>query len=290
MGVAEVALATPFEVPSSPDFTQCACCASRCTHRHSWRHRATGTVDVAIVSAQSELPRIVINSCARYRIALVRLLHSLEVAFFQQFDRLVIVIGGCGADSEPQLEPLSKWLPHRRNNVVVIRCALENFDYHGLAMLHEHSAHPLIRANAYLYLLDTTSAEPDFVTCFEALRGSGSEAWLLVSSPPASNICAFGLGVVQAYGTNFASPVSKAQAIAVEHGESSGCAMRGLQQYATHSLRHARPRVFRGTRDVYGTGGPKRWVYHYPTFGVCKYVLMRLEGGSVGMDAPGDII
>eukprot|EP00966_Prymnesium_polylepis_P167463 3871502-Prymnesium_polylepis.2 len=174
----------------------------------------------------------------------------------------------------PRREPLSQWLPHQRGAVTVIRCEDSNFDYHGLHQLHAHREDPLVRADSYLYLLDTTSAEPDFLQCYEALRVGHAE--LLISPSPSSNICAFGHGVLEAFGDNFQSPLTKAQAIAVEHEDASASAVKPVQYFA-QSVRRTPQRQCRGSRDVYSTGTP-RWVFHLPTFGVCKHILLRGRG------------
>jgi hypothetical protein len=142
--------------------------------------------------------------------------------------------------------------------------------------------HPLVVAESYLYLLDTSAAEPDFLACVRALRVRWNE--LLISPAPASNVCAFGRGLLDKFGDNFRIPVSKAEAIAVEHDEDTA-PMRSIAHFADQIL-YAEARRFRGTKDVYGTG-KRRWVYHYPTFGVCKHIYMRLERAS--MDEPSDV-
>ena len=231
--------------------------------------------------------RLVINSCSSYDQALRCLLESLEVAWFSHFDLLLIVIGGCDSQTSSQLElePMAQWLPYSSAQVAVCRCKRQNFDYTGLHELHTYRYHPLVRARAYMFLLDTSVAEPDFLACFQSLRVGQFD--LLVSPAPASNICAFGSGVVDRFGDNFApsESLSKEEAIAVEHGE-SGTRICGVASFAERII-HVAPRIFRGTRDVYKVG-EQRWVYFYPTFGICKYVHMRfgISSGQAHMQGP----
>ena len=143
----------------------------------------------------------------------------------------------------------------------------------------------------FRYLLDTCIFHHNFTTIFSQLA-LGAHAWfsdplaIYTTPPPNSNVYIFGRGVVESFGANFDTPVTKTQAVDVEvkgidgrphlwHLNSAGSAkttMRPLHAFGNVQFLGDRHHV--DELDVYDTG-TRRAVYHYPEFGVYKLIFYR---------------
>eukprot|EP00438_Fugacium_kawagutii_P034934 Skav211754 [mRNA] locus=scaffold674:6649:8587:+ [translate_table: standard] len=89
---------------------------------------------------------------------------------------------------------------HTDHDIVYIETPFENYDLTGLSMLSRYKNHPFVLANVYFYLLDTTTVGYAFGPWVEEYRSA---------QRPASNVCAFGRGVLENFGANFDQPLSK---------------------------------------------------------------------------------
>ena len=245
--------------------------------------------DVAPPPCGKNVLKLCINSHVAYRVPLHKLLVSLLAARFEHFDDVLLMLGGSATSQEPEMVQLEELVPglDKQHGLVVTRTQANGFDYHGLALLYQHRHHPLVSADVYIYLHDTTTVDPDtFIERFESFRLPRREAGPLLFSTwplPNSNIVAFGAAVVHRYGRNFEGNLSKAAAFPMEFGypfERPG-ASAVLPLISFGYVIKVGPRIPRGSSDVYGTGVPRNRFY-YPAFGIYKY--------SMRSDAVGDIV
>ena len=231
--------------------------------------------------------KLCINSHVAYHVPLRTLLLSLQVARFEHFSDVLVMLGGSTYDAAPQHVPLAELVPDLGNashQVVVVRTRSNAFDYHGLGLLHAYRMHPLVRADMYVYCHDTSTVDPSsFLERFESFRLPSSPLLFTTWPLPNSNTVAFGAGVVRAYGHNFDGNLSdKTAAFPMEFGypfERPEGSMRPLVSFGF--VVKMGPRLPQGSSDVYKTGIP-RLRFYYPAFGLSKH--------SMRSDSAGDIL
>lgn len=234
--------------------------------------------------------KLCINSHVAYHVPLLLLFRSLlNVSGFERFGDVLVLQGGAANDEPPRTVRLAELVPELTvpHEVVIVRTRVNAFDYHGLSLLYKYRAHPLVRAETYVYCHDTTTFDPgSFLERFEAFRLPSSPNLFTTWPLPNSNTVAFGAAVVHRYRNNFdGSLASKTQAFPMEFGYSlearsaEGTAMRPLVAFGF--IVKMGPRLPQGTVDVYATGTP-RIRFSYPAFGLFKH--------SMRSDAAGDIV
>mmetsp|Transcript_29589 Transcript_29589/g.55374 ORF Transcript_29589/g.55374 Transcript_29589/m.55374 type:complete len:285 (+) Transcript_29589:106-960(+) len=215
--------------------------------------------------------KLVINSNAQYAKPRETLLRSLQVAKFENYTDVIIVIGGSAYDKVHQLD-----------GITMVETKFMSFDLTALSMLWHHRHHPWIKAKAYIYLLDTMTVGLGFPGKFEHYAFEDPLGPSEFRSPPrlSSNICMFGRGVVESYQTNFDTNLTKQDVLWFEHGhEPRGVKL--LASFATEA-RDLRARIEHGDAlDVYETGYPRR-VFWYPDLDVYKYILWERSGDFQG--------
>jgi len=225
--------------------------------------------------------KLVVNSNAKYmqNSTWQQLFSSLEAAAFKDYKNIILVKGGSKRNVT--------YVDDSQNGITILETQFENYDLHGLSALYHNSDDPLVRADAYVYLLDTTTVGKTFPQKFANFSKLG---FYELASPeqlpfsykqsPSSNICAFGRGVVERYKTNFDTNVSKVDGLAFE----AGSAVRGMKQLTAFAdnVTELSPRVERGEPvDIYRTGFPRR-VFWYPDFDVYKYICWAHFGDIQG--------
>lgn len=222
--------------------------------------------------------KLIINSNLNYKTPLLVLFESLVRCGFKKFEDVVVVIGQSDIDSEPERTKISDLMDLDINSqVVVIRKKLNNYDYGGYHALSLHMDHPLIQSESFMYLLDTTTVEQEFVSIFDSLSvGSGE---LVISNAPHSNICAFGHEVVRNYGDNFGTVLTKDEAIRLEWNAPIEKNVNSIVEFG--KARKTRSRIVAGEFDIYKTQMPRVRTY-YPDFGVNKWILWGRNGDIVG--------
>lgn len=287
---------------------------------------ANVNVDLNVVT------KIVINSNSNYRRALSLLLQSiLESDFLGVHNKttrdIIVVISQSREDSEPQYLPLSAvadiTYPSSYSTqdlqVCVIYARMNNFDWTAFHQLNRYLHHPLIRADKYLHMLDTCKVMPTFWTCFNRLFYScihyTDENLILIPNKPHSNICIIGRGVVEKYGDNFESSITKAQTVMLECDEhpvlgyftpennnnknlnpkrnkyrrlmfgitAFGNVVRfphGREAVMTKSSSKSKE-ILELEEDWYGTGYPRK-IYLYPDLGIYKSILWHKNGDFTG--------
>jgi len=199
------------------------------------------------------------------------LMGTLQASRFQNFSDLVVVIGGCSRNQV-----------YKDGDITVVETTFMSYDLTALSVLWHHRNHPWVKAQAYLYLLDTTTVGVGFPEKFEALSTVNRVGHDEYRSPPipSSNICVFGHGVVENYKTNFDVFLSKQDGIWFEQGHAPR-GVRRLDKFASNvtalkgRLEHGEP------VDVYRTGYSRR-VFWYPDFDVYKYILWDRNGDILG--------
>ena len=211
--------------------------------------------------------RLVIVSHARYGEPLRVLMNSLENNGFSEFCRTVVVASGEREERGPE----------RAGNVTTIRTALDSYEYSGMAALREHAAHPLVSAPAFFYMPVTSVAAPEFADFFDRLVRELGEADVLASpSEMDSNVIAFSPALLERCGDRFRRRMSnKKDAMYAEATRLMRCGTPPERTRLTRS-----PRVLLGEADPYSTDAP-RLVYHYPDFGMYKFVCESVTGCAV---------
>lgn len=171
--------------------------------------------------------KIVINSGAgRSEVPRDVLLQSLADSAFDQWNRVVLVIGGDEVDAPPELVPVISVVPGLASRLksadvklVQVRTKLMNFDLHGLAMLARWRDHPLLWARGYFYTLETAQFRHDFATRLDQLdQQLATASTILTTTPPNANVYVLGRDVVSSFGQNFEQLQTKHQGLAVESG------------------------------------------------------------------------
>lgn len=209
-------------------------------------------------SDSSALPRLVINSHVRYNIPLQSLFMSLHSNGFADWCRVLLVLGGHTEDIAPR----------RSGNITIVKTTRNAYDYTALGTLYDYRDSPLVCADSYLYIHDTTHATLTFNTKFKKLSVRGNK--IKCSAAPHANIVAFGHQVILNYNKRFHLTLNKIEAVNIEFDNK-----RGLTSFGAWET--AEPRIEVGAFDVYRTGFP-RTAFEYKSFGIIKFVLWGLEG------------
>ncbi|CAJ1441746.1 unnamed protein product [Effrenium voratum] len=212
--------------------------------------------------------KLVINSNRKYEIPLRTLMDTMKSSGFQNWTDVIVVIGGAEDNRI-----------YQKGDLTYMETKLMNFDLTGLAMLNRHRDHPLIRAEAYMYMLDTSTVGAGFPFKFTAMARTEHKEFR--SSPrPASNVGVFGRGVVEAYGRNFDTALTKQDGLEFEYGHNPH-GVHQLEEFA-EKVTQMQPRVEHGDAiDIYHTGYPRR-VFWYPDLDVFKYILWEHTGDIEG--------
>lgn len=211
--------------------------------------------------------RLVMVSHVRYTKPLRLLMNSLAASGFSEFCRTVVVESGEREERGPE----------RSGNVTTIQTALDAYEYSGMAALRQHAAHPLVKAPAFFYLPVTSMASPNFVEFFDRVVGKLGDADVLASpSEMDSNVIAFSPALLDSCGDQFQRRMNnKKDAMYAEATRAMRCGTPPERTKLTAS-----PRVLLGEADPYSTHAP-RLVYHYPDFGIYKFVCQTVVGCAV---------
>lgn len=205
------------------------------------------------------MSKLVINSCVSYSAWLTRLLTSLK-KFSVNFDDVIIVKGCSVSNVEPRREMLEDACM-----VTVVECEGNHYDFNAVCALCKYVNHPLIVANAYLFIHDTCEGTSTLPSVMEKLKFCDTNA-VHVPPSPSANIFAIGRQVLVRMSTvsAFRTVVTKRQAMDVEHG-------RSRDTHSVHSYGRIvlmRPRRRCGIDDT-------RITFFYPDFGIFKFVTLQ---------------
>lgn len=166
--------------------------------------------------------KLVINSNKLYQKPLEMLFRSMTAAQFRNWTEVLVIIGG--SDREKVYQEKENAPDTFAGGILVesevtyIETKFMNFDLTGLSMLYHYRNHPMVHALAYLYILDTSTVGMAFPWKFNELASTGYHE-MLNPPKPSSNICAFGHGLVEKYGKNFDTLLTKEDGLAFEFGE-----------------------------------------------------------------------
>ena len=216
-------------------------------------------------AAEPAFPRLLINSHASYAVPLTQLIDSLASIGFQDFCRIVVVVGGSTADESPVVGASG----------VMIHTTLNAHDYTALAMVHRHASHVLVAAPVYMLIHDTSLVLPSFLSFWAGLLDFIPRPAVLFMYPEMqSNVFPFRSEYIALYGDAFNKNLTKMQALDSElNGLVQSFAPGPLTTFAPHAREH------KGVFDVYGTGAP-RTTFLYDLFGVYKVRLHAREGAG----------
>lgn len=223
--------------------------------------------------------RLVINSHVRYWKPLNILLQSLVSVSWTRWDDMVIFMGGSRRNIAPY-KGLHTWTPQ---GITIVNLTLNNFDYNGLAGLYRYRDDPLVRADVYFYLHDSTKVGKSFPQVFPSLKDNFHLGEVRLPGGANSNIYHFSHAVVERYKRNYDINLTKGEAVNLELGGVNAW-VRGTRHIGHFAKKVVwlRGRQGRGSADVYGTG-IKRTIWWYPDYDIYKYILW----GSFG-DIGGD--
>eukprot|EP00931_Biecheleriopsis_adriatica_P097393 TRINITY_DN71175_c0_g1_i1.p1 TRINITY_DN71175_c0_g1~~TRINITY_DN71175_c0_g1_i1.p1 ORF type:complete len:311 (-),score=51.73 TRINITY_DN71175_c0_g1_i1:37-969(-) len=223
--------------------------------------------------------KVVVNSCVNYKDKTWPVLQkSMEDAGWTDWDKVILVLGGSTEDR------VWKNVTQGGRGNIVIETKFQNFDLHGLSALWHHKDDPLIHASAYLYLPDTSTVGPEF-TKKMVEQGSTGKFEVRRSERPSSNIAVFGDGVVERFGQNFDTSLSKADGALYEFGQWDGTpklidafADTVTMMTGREAGKYEDPRMY---KDLYMTGVP-RMGFYYPDLDVTKWILLDMVGDLTG--------
>ncbi|CAK9082283.1 Hypothetical protein SCF082_LOCUS39113 [Durusdinium trenchii] len=215
------------------------------------------------VESQWPSVKVVINSNMKYQVPLNILLDTMKAFRFENFTDVIIVVGGaaaCLAYGRFQLSAFSSFGAdvdriYTDHDMTYIETPYMNYDLTGLAILGRYKDHPSVQANSYLYLLDTTTVGAGFLEKFKALSSMGYKEYRSVRRP-ASNICAFGRGLLEALPANFEPKLEKVEGLRFEYGFEP----KGIKQFedVADQVTVLRDRIEEGDPvDIYKTGYPR---------------------------------
>lgn len=223
--------------------------------------------------------KIIINTTESYKKPFSLLMKSIIDSGFTEFDNLIISYAEAESNVAPVIESLGNLIdsdiPYDYD-VVVVKSVLKNYDYAGYNALWLHRKNPLIKADSYFYLLDTTTVESNF---FKKINSFKVKPGQIITVPtPNANIVIFHNNIIDLYRDSYNRNLTKTQAVDLECARIiniDGKSITGLLFYA--DIRIIKPRVMKGVTDIYNTGH-KRLAFYYPDFGVYKYVLWDRDG------------
>jgi len=223
--------------------------------------------------------KLVINSNKFYWRPRAMLMGTLQAARFQNYSDIVIVIGRSSQDQV-----------YKDGEITVVETTFMSYDLTGLSALWHQRNHPWVRAQAYLYLLDTVTVGVGFPEKFEALSTVNRVGYEEYRAPPipSSNICLFGHGVVENYKKNFDVILSKQDGLWFEQGHAPR-GVRRLDKFASNVTTLKARQEHGDPVDIYKTGYSRR-VFWYPDLDLYKYILWDRNGDLVGHIQYMDII
>jgi len=230
--------------------------------------------------------KIVINSNINYSRPVKTLFKSLvDIGFDRIENDVVLVVSQSEVQKPPKKNNLREVFADAPDlEVCVIGMEMNNFDYSGYHALHLYGDDPLVKDDSYLYVLDTSTFDESFKDKYSDI--SPGKSCVKTCWRPHSNICAFGSEVVKNYGDNFSTILTKKEAIELEWGETitkNGRVVKGILEFG--EFVHAGERLSLETQDIYETSYP-RVRFHYPFFGISKWILWGINGDMTGEIRP----
>ena len=226
--------------------------------------------------------KLVINSHVKYHRALIYALRSLYEIGFDEWEDVVVVLGGC--DGEDEHEPQHQVMPLSAKVMVkciTIRTSQDNYDFHGYNMLHTYKNHPLICADMYFYFLDTIEFLPEFNHVWCNLPFWDSEHNVFAHRLPSCNQVCFMKEVIDIYGDMYSfnegkSLMTKNNAIQIEFADK--CFVGGRRILNITKMKNVSTKWFKSGKsrtsncvDPYGLGKKRGWII-FPAFGIKKFI------------------
>ena len=231
--------------------------------------------------------KLVINANARDRQPLRQLPYSLLSVGHYLWDDTIVVLGGGAADIPPARQLVSSFAGVSADSVhssttkpatlVVIQTAYHSYDYHAFDALWRYRHDSLVAGQGFVYTMDTTLAHPGFPrrllelgkNIFRHSESKRCSIQVLSVPLPNANLCAFGVGVLLNYGTNFRLPnLTKREAVDIEKG-CAGSRAKPIVDFGALIEQH--PRKSCGYHDVYATRRSPRLCWYYDGLNLLKF-------------------
>ena len=215
--------------------------------------------------------KLVINSYEPWEITRKKCLESLiNDTDFNNFNNIILVLGGSKNESEPKLDYLNKYIKIDSDiKMIVIKLKTNHFDCGGLVALNKYKTHPLIQSNYYINILDTTTFNNDFSERINNFPLRKDLKGVIYSvEKPCSCIFIFDKYFIDLYKNNFDAITSKQAALNIELGNYH----KNIKSYyiiGTHIIYGKRENV--GEIHLYNSSD-KRIIFNYPEYGIKKYI------------------
>ena len=219
--------------------------------------------------------KIVINAFDPWEISRRVCLQSLvENTTFSNYNNVIIVLGGSTYDMEPTLCPIHD-ITHLTYdyNIVVIRTTINSIDVNALNMLNIYKHHPLIKTTSmYFHSLDTITFNTDFVErMFNFPFIPELKGCIYSEKPACSAIMIFDHDFIELYNTNFNTPMSKRDAITLEHN--MGVVKNVIPYYRFGKHFVVGEKLHLGSANPYNSNDERR-VKNYAMYGITKYLKL----------------
>lgn len=222
--------------------------------------------------------KIIINSHVKYEKPLYVLLESMVANKFNDWGKIILVVGGCDEDKEPcKLNVRHLFSKCPDIELPIIQTTFDNWEYTGYHMLYVYRENPLVKSDKYLFLMDTCTVNLKFPSTINKLEAfippNAKSNWVYgCQGDRASNIYLFSREVVLSYKENFGTKFTKWEAVQLEGNKSliiKDHKVSGVRSFGTMFTAPERKQI--RLQDIYDTGYPRRCML-YRCFNIIKWV------------------
>jgi len=224
--------------------------------------------------------KLVINSHISYKIAHYTIFSSLIDINFKHFDSIILILGGCDQDEDPQTINLNEIGLFLDIQIVIIKVKINNYDLNGFYALNRYQDHKLIKSSYYIYILDTCTFSPIFNDIFEYSLICPQK--LYITSPPGSCLMIFHNKFISKYKNNFDKYIGKKNGLYIEHGINIKLNNTIINSYYNYIKPQFYEKIQLNKKDIYLTGN-SRQINYYPFLGIYKYIFLNYSGDISGL-------
>ena len=223
--------------------------------------------------------KLIINSYKNYNVAHLTIFHSLIDIGFTHFNKIILILGGCDIDEDPDIINLQDLGLSIDREITLIKVKINNYDLNGFYALNKYKNHELVKSNYYIYILDTCTFTHMFNEIFNYFILNDKN--LFITSPPGSCLMIFSYKFILLYKTNFDTILGKTNGLFIEHGINIKINDNIINSYYNFQKPMYYTKIEGGLVDIYMTGYDRTKNY-YPFLGIHKYVFLHLSGDISG--------